>query len=177
MWKVLVAQSCLTLGDPMDCSPARLLLLWSSPGKNTGVRAFPFSRGSSQPRIEPRFPACQADSFQSEPPGERKCRWACLHSGEESEKESITTLYPWNERNTNQRRMLPSRSGSPVACTAVRTGVRAATLTGTAEVGRGSCPSACSVPGSDLRALHGHPVAFQVTQAPKAVYRFPCPST
>ena len=165
-----------TLCDPMDCSqpssaahgtlqPRTLELPFPSPGD------LPNSR------VELRSPACQADSFQSEPPGERKCRWACLHSGEESEKESITTLYPWNERNTNHRRMLPSRSGSPVACTAVRTGVRAATLTGTAEVGRGSCPSACSVPGSDLRALHGHPVAFQVTQAPKAVYRFPCPST
>ena len=31
-------QSCLTLGDPMDCSlPARLLCLWNSPGKNSGV--------------------------------------------------------------------------------------------------------------------------------------------
>ena len=35
--KVLVAQSCPTLCDPMDCSPARLLCPWDSPGKNTGV--------------------------------------------------------------------------------------------------------------------------------------------
>ena len=33
----LVVQSCLTLCDPMDCSPARLLCPWDSPGKNTGV--------------------------------------------------------------------------------------------------------------------------------------------
>ena len=32
---VLVTQSCLTLCDPMD--PTRLLCLWNSPGKNTGV--------------------------------------------------------------------------------------------------------------------------------------------
>ena len=32
-----VAQSCPTLCDPMDCSLARLLCLWDSPGKNTGV--------------------------------------------------------------------------------------------------------------------------------------------
>ena len=31
--------------------------------------AFPFSRRSSQPRIEPSFPALQADSLPFEPPG------------------------------------------------------------------------------------------------------------
>ena len=34
--KVLVAQLCLTLYDPMDCSPPRFLCLWDSPGKSTG---------------------------------------------------------------------------------------------------------------------------------------------
>ena len=34
---VLVTQSCPTLCDPMDCIPTRLLCLWASPGKNTGV--------------------------------------------------------------------------------------------------------------------------------------------
>ena len=34
---VLVAQSCLTLCDPMDCSPIRFLCPWTSPGKNAGV--------------------------------------------------------------------------------------------------------------------------------------------
>ena len=29
--------SCPTLCNPMDCSPPRLLCLWNSPGKNTGV--------------------------------------------------------------------------------------------------------------------------------------------
>ena len=32
-----VAQSCLTLGDPMECRPTRLLNPWNFPGKNTGV--------------------------------------------------------------------------------------------------------------------------------------------
>ena len=31
--------------------------------------AMPSSRGSFQPRIEPRFPTLQADSLQTEPPG------------------------------------------------------------------------------------------------------------
>ena len=33
---VLVAQSCLTLCNPMDCSPLGSSV-WNSPGKNTGV--------------------------------------------------------------------------------------------------------------------------------------------
>ena len=32
-----VAQPCLTLCDPMGCSPARLLCPWDSPDKDTGV--------------------------------------------------------------------------------------------------------------------------------------------
>ena len=35
--KVLVAQSCPTLCDPIDLEPVRLLCPWISPGKNTGV--------------------------------------------------------------------------------------------------------------------------------------------
>ena len=34
--------------------------------------AFPFSRGSSQPKIEPRSPTLQADSLPAEPPGKPK---------------------------------------------------------------------------------------------------------
>ena len=33
----LAAQSCLTLCDPMDLQPARLLCPWDSPSKNPGV--------------------------------------------------------------------------------------------------------------------------------------------
>ena len=36
--KCLVAHLCLTLCDPMDCSPPRLFSLWDSSGKDTGVR-------------------------------------------------------------------------------------------------------------------------------------------
>ena len=34
---IIVAQSCLTLCDPMDYSPTRLLCPWNAPGKNTRV--------------------------------------------------------------------------------------------------------------------------------------------
>ena len=36
--------------------------------------AFPFSRGSSQPGIQPRSPALQADSLPAEPQGKPKWR-------------------------------------------------------------------------------------------------------
>ena len=42
---VLFSQSCLTLYDPMDCSPTRLLCSWNSPGKNTGVGSHSLLQG------------------------------------------------------------------------------------------------------------------------------------
>ena len=51
----LVAQSCLTLCDPMDCSPIRLLCPWDLPDKNTGVGCISFSTGSSWPRDRTRI--------------------------------------------------------------------------------------------------------------------------
>ena len=60
--KVKVAQSCPTLSDPIDYTVHEILqariLEWI---------AFPFSRGSSQPRMEPRSPEFQADSLPTEP--------------------------------------------------------------------------------------------------------------
>ena len=64
-WKV--AQSCLTL------RPHGLYSPWNSPGQNPGVAAFPFSRGSSQPRDGTQVSALQADSSPAEPPG--KLQW------------------------------------------------------------------------------------------------------
>ena len=42
---LLVAQSCLTLCNPMDCSPARLICPWNSLGKNTGVGCHSLPQG------------------------------------------------------------------------------------------------------------------------------------
>ena len=42
---MLIAQLCLTLCDPTDCS-----LPWNSPGRNIGVGCFPFFGGSFQAR-------------------------------------------------------------------------------------------------------------------------------
>ena len=63
--KVLVAQSCLPLPQPN-----RVLCPGNSPGKKIlEWAAIPFSRRSSQSRIEPESPALQEDSLLSEPPG------------------------------------------------------------------------------------------------------------
>ena len=59
-----VTQLCPTLCDPMDYTGHGILqariLEWV---------AFPFSRGSAQPRIEPRSPALQTNSLPTERPG------------------------------------------------------------------------------------------------------------
>ena len=47
---VCCGQLCLTLCDPMDCSPLGSRVHGDSPGKNTGVVSMPSPRGSSQPR-------------------------------------------------------------------------------------------------------------------------------
>ena len=70
----LVTKSCLTLW-PHELWPIRLLSPWNSPGKNWGILewvALPSSRGSFQPRIEPRSPTLQMDSLPSEPPRKPK---------------------------------------------------------------------------------------------------------
>ena len=61
---------CLTLCNPMDCSPPGLSVHGNLQARILEWVDVPFSRGSSQPRgIEPRSPALQADFLQSEPPG------------------------------------------------------------------------------------------------------------
>ena len=63
-WKVKATQLHLTLCEPMDYTVHGLLqarlLEWV---------VYPFSRGSSQPRLEPRSPTLQVDSLPAEPKG------------------------------------------------------------------------------------------------------------
>ena len=51
---VLVAQSCLTLCDPMDCSPPGSSVHESSQARILEWVAISFSRGSCQPRDRTR---------------------------------------------------------------------------------------------------------------------------
>ena len=68
--KVLVAQSGLTLCDPMDCS-----LSWDSPSVGFSRQEywsglpFPSPADLPHPGIKPGSPALQVDSLPSEPPG------------------------------------------------------------------------------------------------------------
>ena len=59
--KVLVAQSCLILCDPMDWQePARLFCPWNTPGKNTGVGSHSFLQGIfPTQRSNPGLPPCR----------------------------------------------------------------------------------------------------------------------
>ena len=69
----LVAQSCLSLCDPMDCSLPGSSVHGDSPGKNTGVNNHPLLQGIfPTQRSNPGLP--QADSSSSEPPGKPSCR-------------------------------------------------------------------------------------------------------
>ena len=62
----LVAQLCLTLCDPMDCSLPGFSALRDLPGKNPGVGCH------ALPGIEPRSLTLWADSLPSEQPGKPK---------------------------------------------------------------------------------------------------------
>ena len=66
--KVLVAQSCLILCDPMDHSSPGSSVHGLLQARILEGTAIPFSRGFPDPGIEPGSPALQADSLLSEPP-------------------------------------------------------------------------------------------------------------
>ena len=67
--KVLIAQLCLTLCNPRDCSPPDFSVHGIIQARILQWVAFPSPGDLSDPGIEPRSPALQADSLLSEPPG------------------------------------------------------------------------------------------------------------
>ena len=68
-----VAQSCLTLCDPMECSPSGSSVHGDSPGKNNGVGCHaPSPRDLPNPGTEPTSPLSPTLTgrfFTNEPPG------------------------------------------------------------------------------------------------------------
>ena len=65
-----VAQSCLTLCDPLDCSLTRLLCPWDSPGKNPRVGCHFLLQGIFLTQeSNPSLQHCNADALPSELPG------------------------------------------------------------------------------------------------------------
>ena len=75
--KVFVTQSCLTLCDPLDCSPPDSSSMeFSRPEYLSGL-PFPSPRDLHDPGIKPGLPTLQTDSVPSEPPGKSfgsRCR-------------------------------------------------------------------------------------------------------
>ena len=67
--EVLVAQSCPTLCDPMDCSPSDSSVYGILQARILEWVAIPFSGYLPDPGIKPGSPVLQADSLPSEPPG------------------------------------------------------------------------------------------------------------
>ena len=66
---MLVAQSCSTLCDPMNCSPQAPLSMKFSRQEYWSGLPFPYPGDLPDPGIEPESPALQADFLPSEPPG------------------------------------------------------------------------------------------------------------
>ena len=62
-------QSCLTLWDPMDCSPSGSSVHGILQARILEWIAIPFSRDLPNPGIKLGFPALQVDSLPSKPPG------------------------------------------------------------------------------------------------------------
>ena len=63
------AQSCLTLCDPMDCSPPGSSVHGFSQARILEWVAIPLSRGSSDPGMELTSPALAGGFFTTAPPG------------------------------------------------------------------------------------------------------------
>ena len=67
-------QSCLTLCDPMDCSPPGSSVHGIFQARILEWVAIPFSRDLPDPGIEPGSPALHTDSLPFEPPGKLSVR-------------------------------------------------------------------------------------------------------
>ena len=63
----LSTQSCLTLCNPIDCSPPDSSVPRILQTRILELVAIPFSRGYSRPRDGTQSPALKADSLPSEP--------------------------------------------------------------------------------------------------------------
>ena len=68
--KVLVAQLCLTLCNPMECGPPGSAVHGDSPGNNTGVGSHSYLQGMFPIQgLNPGLLHCRQNSLSSEPPG------------------------------------------------------------------------------------------------------------
>ena len=95
-----VTQSCLTLCDPMHCSPPGSSVHEDSPGKNTGVGCHSLPGGLPNPEIKPMFP---------------NCRWILYHLSHQGSPRILEWIaYPFS------RGIFPTRESIKVSCIEVR---------------------------------------------------------
>ena len=91
--EMLVTQSCLTVCDPMDCSPPGSSVHGILQARILEWVAISFSRGVfPTTELKPGSPASEADSLPPEPPGKPRpdpydslsffCVWGLLHVNE-----------------------------------------------------------------------------------------------
>ena len=73
----LVAKSCQSLCNPMDCSPPSFSVHRIFQARILERVALPFSRESSQPKDQTHV-SCTVDSLLTEPPGKPN-RYAFIH--------------------------------------------------------------------------------------------------
>ena len=74
----LVAKSCLTLGNPRDCSLPGSSVHGILQARILEWVAIPFSRNLPNPGIEPQSPALQVDSSTSDPPRKYDFRFCII---------------------------------------------------------------------------------------------------
>ena len=67
--KVLIGQLCLSICDPMDCSPPGSPVHGILQQRKLEWLPFPSPEDLPDPGINPRSPALQADSLLCQPPG------------------------------------------------------------------------------------------------------------
>ena len=99
--KVSVTQSCLTLCNPMDCSPSDSSVHRDSPGRNTGVGCHALLQGifSTQGSNPNKFPALQADFLRASHQGyESSIRKEDCSRRQETWKLFLVFVISWSMR-------------------------------------------------------------------------------
>ena len=93
--KVLGAQSCLTIWDPVDCSPPDSSVHRILQARTLEWVAIPFSKGSSRPRNQTQSPALQGVSLLSEPAEKLLCTIFIQFSSVQSLSHVWLFAIPW----------------------------------------------------------------------------------
>ena len=103
-----VAQSCLTLCDPLDCSPPGSSVQWGFSRQEYWSRlSCPPPGDLPNPGNEPRSPTLQEDSLLDAPPGKGKDYWSPKCGGLSS-GELTSQLNPHQPLSSSQAQALPS---------------------------------------------------------------------